>query len=463
MPDSITPIIETYTVDLASNNNFWFVTGIQGDGWATRYVDILLVKNGQSYEINKDTVNIMIRGTKPDNKQILNPCTIIDSNTIRVEITPQMAAVPGDGEYQITIADKKENRVLTSFPFLIKIFESTFDFGYVLSSDEFGILVEKINQVDRLEIDVVELIKEITVVINESNTQTELCKNATNAMTELNATIIADENQRISNENERQSNTATAITNAEIAISNAITATNNANSATDSANAATSAVQERIDEYDSLNVSQKVQDAINAINSANDAASQAQERINEYDSLNISTTIQNAVNVTNSANAATSAATTATENAIKATQDAIDAVNNIQSKLGIDDTQESISTTWSSSHTHEVILQEITDAVNDSKSLFLRYKIPSITILKDDWQNKKIYIKNNNITSDSIIDIYYSNSSLDLVDEFSIHYSQGNGYICLTSDFTAYDSIIIDAIMIENNSNQTIGQVSSTL
>ena len=37
MQNTITPLIQQYTVDFASNNNFLFVKGIQGDGYGTRY------------------------------------------------------------------------------------------------------------------------------------------------------------------------------------------------------------------------------------------------------------------------------------------------------------------------------------------------------------------------------------------------------------------------------------------
>ena len=64
--NTITPLIQQYTVDFASNNNFLFVKGIQGDGYATRYVDISLVNNGYPYEIDVAAVTVVIRGTKPE-------------------------------------------------------------------------------------------------------------------------------------------------------------------------------------------------------------------------------------------------------------------------------------------------------------------------------------------------------------------------------------------------------------
>lgn len=280
MPDTITPLIQQYTVDFASNNNFLFVKGIQGDGYGTRYVDISLMNNGQPYTVNSEAVTVSIRGTKPDNNVIFNKCQILDSNTIRVEITQQMSAVSGRSNYEISIISNLENRTLTSFPFFIIIPQSSFDIGYVVSSDEFGLLIEKINQVHQIQADLSGLKSEMENVTQNCNTATEHCvevtanavqatqecndatthcidvTNTANAaidvMNRLSDTVsdaeqirIANENQRISNEEERKqneidrNNAEAQRQNAfETAILNAESATDNANTAADSANAA---------------------------------------------------------------------------------------------------------------------------------------------------------------------------------------------------------------------------------
>ena len=122
MPNAITPLIQQYTVDFASNNNFLFVKGIQGDGYGTRYVDISLMNNGQPYTVNSEAVTVAIRGTKPDTSVIFNECEILDNNTIRVEITQQMSAIAGKGNYEISIISNLENRTLTSAIALSNIF-----------------------------------------------------------------------------------------------------------------------------------------------------------------------------------------------------------------------------------------------------------------------------------------------------------------------------------------------------
>ncbi len=213
MADSITPLIQKYTVDFASSNNFLFIKGIQGDGHSTRYVDISLLNNVQPYIINSDAVRVVIRGTKPDNKIVFNVCEILNDNTIRVEITQQMSAVSGKGNYEISVMDKVENRTLTSFPFFIMISKSSFDIGYVLSSDEFGLLVDKINQVDKLETDVTNIKIEMREVTDNCISATENCEqatenaiNATNDLLVLNKEVTDAETIRVQNENNRITN-----------------------------------------------------------------------------------------------------------------------------------------------------------------------------------------------------------------------------------------------------------------
>lgn len=145
MAVTITPLIQSYMVDFASNNNFLFVKSIQGDGHTTRYADISLMNAGQPYVINDEAVTVVIRGTKPDGTEIFNTCEVLDDHTIRVEITQQMSAIPGKVNCEISIMSNTENRILTSFPFMIVIVPSAFDVSYVTSSDEFTLLVEKIN------------------------------------------------------------------------------------------------------------------------------------------------------------------------------------------------------------------------------------------------------------------------------------------------------------------------------
>ncbi len=264
--NSIEPLIQSYAVDFASTNNFLFVKGIQGDGHSTRYVDITLLNESQPYLINPDAVEIVIRGTKPDTKVIFNECEILDANTIRVEITQQMSAIAGRSEYEISVIAKRENRALTSFPFFIVISKSAFDVGYVVSSDEFGLLVQKLNEVNKLNTDVSELIQETLSVIEESRTQTNECEAATNEAVDATDKLKAfhkdaqaAETTRRENEEKRQSDTAAAISNAEQATQNAISQTDTMK-----------ALEQEIEDAEAIRINAENERVLQAIDFANE-------------------------------------------------------------------------------------------------------------------------------------------------------------------------------------------------
>ncbi len=184
MAATITPLIQSYTVDFASNNNFLFLKTVQGDGHSTRYADISLMNFGQPYTFDQSAVNIVIRGTKPDGTQIFNTCEALDDHTIRFEITQQMSAVAGKVDCEISIMSNSENKTLTSFPFMIIVDPNAADVSYIVSSDEFTLLIEK---------------------INAATSSTEDAIKATEDMRELESDVKAAEEIRRENEDTRQS------------------------------------------------------------------------------------------------------------------------------------------------------------------------------------------------------------------------------------------------------------------
>lgn len=287
MTNAITPLIQQYTVDFSSNNNFLFIKGIQGDGYGTRYADISLLNDAQPYIINPDAIEVVIRGTKPDNKAIFNQCEIINSNTIRVEITQQMSAVSGKSDYEISIIAKKENRTLTSFPFFIMISKSSFDVGYVVSSDEFGLLIEKINKVNALEVDIAKIIEDTLELNEENRSQTESCRiatdeavKATNSLKDFQATAEEAESQRIANEEKRQSDTAIAIQNTEKATQDATDKINTMNN-----------LEQSIEEAEAERVSsenERIQQAIDFANEEETRKANELIRIDHYNDSVIS-------------------------------------------------------------------------------------------------------------------------------------------------------------------------------
>lgn len=321
MANAITPLIQQYTVDFASNNNFLFVKSMQGDGYGTRYVDISLVNNGQPYTVNSEAVTVIIRGTKPDTSIIFNECEILDSNTIRVEITQQMSAVAGKGNYEVSIMSNLENRTLTSFPFFIIISKSSFDIGYVVSSNEFGLLVDKINQVHKIQLDLSGLksdmqdtIKDCEDAKDECIDTTDKAKKIISDMNTLNQNISNAEAQRVLNENnrinaenirgtkeiERNNAEQIRISNENTRKSAEITRNNNENDRAIAENARAVAEEAR-------NTAEGDREDAEAIRQANEVIRQNQEQTRQTDTA---TAIANANTATANANTATNRANT---------------------------------------------------------------------------------------------------------------------------------------------------------
>lgn len=319
MPNAITPLIQQYTVDFASNNNFLFVKGIQGDGYGTRYCDISLMNNGQPYTVNSNAVTVVIRGTKPDTSVIFNECEILDSNTIRVEITQQMSAVAGRGNYEISIMSNLENRTLTSFPFFIIISKSSFDIGYVVSSDEFGLLVDKINQVHKIQGDLSDLKSDMQNTIKDCEDATDDCidatdkaKKAINDMDTLNKNVSNAEAQRVKNENarkdaENQRNTKESERNdaEDIRIANENARKSAENTRKNNENARKTAETARANAESTRNTNETERENQEAIRQANEKVRQKQEAKRQTDTA---TAISNTNTATTNANTATSRA-----------------------------------------------------------------------------------------------------------------------------------------------------------
>lgn len=138
-------IKQHYIVDLSSNNNFVQISGMQGDGYQVRYAEIELIQNGVRYIPDPNEVYIDIMGTKPDTKEVWNECTLTSEGYILVEITQQMLAVPGRGDYVINLIHKLNNRQLKSFPFILITVKAPYDPLYIESTDEFQRLVAVID------------------------------------------------------------------------------------------------------------------------------------------------------------------------------------------------------------------------------------------------------------------------------------------------------------------------------
>lgn len=194
---SIKSIYNHYIIDISSNNNFVQIPAMQGDGNSVRGFEVELISNGTQYVLDKENLIVSIMGSKPDTCHIMNPCEITDEGFIFVDITSQMAAVKGRGDYSIVLMDKTTNSQLKSFPFHIITTSAPFDISEIVSSDEFQLLTKRIIDAETVTKDAVQ---EIT---NMQNLESEVSANEEHR--------INNENQRISAETLRQENEETRI------------------------------------------------------------------------------------------------------------------------------------------------------------------------------------------------------------------------------------------------------------
>lgn len=181
----IEPIYNHYIIDVSCNNNFVQNPTMQGDGNGVRGIEIELISNGTQYVIDKNEVIAIIAGTKPDTKQILNQCEITEEGYILVDVTSQMSAIKGRGDYCIILIDKNKNSQIKSFPFYIMTTSAPFDIDYIVSDDEFQLLTDIINKA----------LKDYTYIIEKAQGSADAAK-----ISEDNAKISAD-NAATSEEN----------------------------------------------------------------------------------------------------------------------------------------------------------------------------------------------------------------------------------------------------------------------
>lgn len=76
--------------------------------------------------------------------------------------------------------------------------------------------------------------------------------------------------------------------------------------------------------------------------------------------------------------------------------------------------------------------------------------INKFVISVNDWSDKKYTLRNASIKENSIINIYFNESSKDYVQSLSLSYSQGIGYIEFISTINPTSDLTVDVIEIVN-------------
>ena len=264
-------VYKHYIIDLSCNNNFVQVPTVQGDGNNVRGFEVELISNNVQYIVDAENTIVSIAGTKPDTKQILNSCEVTEDGFILVDITNQMSAVAGRGDYSITLMDRNTNALLQSFPFYILTTKSAFNASEIVSSNEFTLLTSKIVDAENATQDAIkatEDLRNLETVVQDAEDARDVAEKAR----------VQAELDRNTAEQKRQTDTATAIQDANKATADAIVATNNANKATN-------------DTLDAIADAQvATNDAITATQNTNAAIANANTATT--DAINVTTQIQ---------------------------------------------------------------------------------------------------------------------------------------------------------------------------
>lgn len=470
-------IIQHYTIDLSSNNNFVQVPIPQGDGQNTRYIEMELISNNMSYfNLLKldgvDNFRILIMGSKPDNAQVVNECEVSDDGYVLVPITFQMSVVSGKSEYQVVIIDKNRNNQIKSFPLYLIIVESSFDIDTISSSNEFAFFTKNIAISGQLIENQKELIAKQTEQTDEwDNVYEPAIKKATSdaetaikktndkiqEITELKTNLETAESKRVTAENERK----TAETARKDAESKRVTAENTreSNETTRKSNETTRQSNEatRVKQESARVTAENARVTAEATRQKNEQVriTQENERVEAEKLRKSNETTRQSQESSRQTNTSTAIknAETATDRANTAAQRAEDIYEHIQDAIGIDDSKETDTTAWSSAHTKEYVdtsieksKEYVVAAVEESYTR----KISNITIAASDWSDKKIYIKSDYIESGSCINVYYDQNSFPEVSNLDVTYSIGKGYLCISCKNAAKNSITIECITIKN-------------
>lgn len=113
----------------------------------TRYIVATLISNNRYYDLSDCVVRVY--GVKADDTKIFNNATILNAEQgeFEIELTNQALAIPGNLTLQVSISGTKKER-LTSFSFVVEVFETIVDDSAIESSNEFGALIEALDKVD---------------------------------------------------------------------------------------------------------------------------------------------------------------------------------------------------------------------------------------------------------------------------------------------------------------------------
>lgn len=137
--------IRTITLDISGQESIPTVPAKQGDIQA-RTITCILANQQEPFKI-PPTAIARIAFRKPDGKQVLNDCTIVD-NMVRVELTEQMLTSSGKANCEVMIFNNPSGQLLTSATFSVMIYPVSYNSDLIESSYEYKSFLQALLNID---------------------------------------------------------------------------------------------------------------------------------------------------------------------------------------------------------------------------------------------------------------------------------------------------------------------------
>lgn len=168
-------IVNYVKIDINANKKIE-IPSVQFDT-GFRWVQAQLLKNG--IPLNLSGHDVLIIAAKPDGTEIINDCTMIDSELglVKFEITEQMSLVHGDVVCQLKIY--KDERLLSSKTFYIPVTKAICP-KQMTSSNEYQTLISALNSVNGLKVEIQNLKTDYDAKFTKVNSQLSSLENLIN-------------------------------------------------------------------------------------------------------------------------------------------------------------------------------------------------------------------------------------------------------------------------------------------
>ena len=146
------------TLDVNLEKELPVVRVKQGDASA-RYIQATLTKDGELY-VPESGVEIMFRCEKPDGRAVITDTAVVDQEldryllvnngdgTVTIELVEQVSTAPG--KCRCDLCFYKDEKILSSLPFIIQVVPSPNTTLLAVSSNDFRILVSRITAAENL-------------------------------------------------------------------------------------------------------------------------------------------------------------------------------------------------------------------------------------------------------------------------------------------------------------------------